>query len=502
MECYFKGFLIMTIKINEIHDIDNNIKGLYEDGVYLKTANRMLKNHESRLLMAQMFLCYGLVVIAFIASSYISSNNISDMYKLLLTVTILLTFIIYPLLGVYKQSSCFSTMVCRVTLAWVVTIIALIVIGFLTKTSDKFSREMILEWFFLVAIFQIPMLKINYYAARQYRNKYTKPLPSLIIGLGKTARYLTRKVNDNYWLPDEIVGMVDGLGGQEKPNVEFNLPVPLLGELSDIKRIIRANEVKRVYVSLPLKLADKVEALNEYLIDFNVDVIWVLDISDWKLMNHSVREIAGIPLLCLNESPVTVSRVMISIKHIFDKIISLLLLLLLSPLLALTAIAIKVTSPGPVIFKQQRHGYDGSMFHIWKFRSMHVHIDALAVQATQGDSRITKLGAFLRRSSIDELPQLFNVLQGTMSLVGPRPHAVEHNDYYCEKISAYLVRHRIKPGITGLAQINGCRGETQTIQKMQQRINFDLEYINNWSLWSDVKILLKTPLSLISRDIY
>jgi len=163
---------------------------------------------------------------------------------------------------------------------------------------------------------------------------------------------------------------------------------------------------------------------------------------------------------------------------------------------------VKTSSSGSVIFKQQRHGYDGSIFNIWKFRTMHLHIDNQAVQAVRGDLRITKLGAFLRRTSIDELPQLFNVLQGTMSLVGPRPHAVEHNNFYSKKISAYLVRHRIKPGITGLAQINGCRGETETLQKMQRRIDYDLEYIHNWSLWFDFEILLKTPVSLISKDIY
>ena len=452
--------------------------------------------------MVQMLFCYLLLVVTFIASAYISSNVISVVYKLLLIVTILLTFIIYPLVGVYKQSPNFITMIIRITIAWIITITTLIVVGFLTKTSDIFSREMIIEWFFLVLVLQVPMLKINYYAANLYRTKFTEPIPSLIIGLGKTARYLTSKVNSNYWLPDKVIGMIDGFDECVSSDLESVLSVPLLGKLSDIKTIISRNKIKRVYVSLPLRLADKVEELNDYLIDSHVDVIWVLDVSDWKLVNHSVREIAGIPLLCLNESPVTVSRVMISVKHTFDKIFSLIIILLLSPLLIATAVAVKITSQGPVIFKQQRHGYDGSIFHIWKFRSMYVHKANQVEQAIKGDSRITNLGAFLRRTSIDELPQLFNVLQGTMSLVGPRPHAIAHNDFYSDKIYAYLVRHRIKPGITGLAQIHGCRGETQTLLKMQQRIDYDLEYIHNWSLWSDFKIMLKTPLSLISKDIY
>jgi putative colanic acid biosynthesis UDP-glucose lipid carrier transferase len=157
-----------------------------------------------------------------------------------------------------------------------------------------------------------------------------------------------------------------------------------------------------------------------------------------------------------------------------------------------------------VFFKQERHGWDGKIIKVWKFRSMKMHVESAGevTQAQREDPRITKAGKFIRRTSIDELPQLFNVLQGSMSLVGPPPHAVAHNEFYSDKINAYLARHRIKPGITGLAQISGCRGETETIDKMQKRVDYDLEYINNWSVWLDVKILIKTPLSLLSKDIY
>jgi putative colanic acid biosynthesis UDP-glucose lipid carrier transferase len=171
-------------------------------------------------------------------------------------------------------------------------------------------------------------------------------------------------------------------------------------------------------------------------------------------------------------------------------------------LLLLFALLIKLTSPGPVIFKQDRHGWNGEVIKVWKFRSMRVHDDREVRQASRNDSRITPVGRFIRRTSIDELPQLFNVLQGHMALVGPRPHAVAHNDYYSGKIRAYMARHRIKPGITGLAQVNGCRGETETLEKMQQRVDIDLRYINNWSLWLDIKILFKTPFTLLSKDIY
>jgi putative colanic acid biosynthesis UDP-glucose lipid carrier transferase len=177
-------------------------------------------------------------------------------------------------------------------------------------------------------------------------------------------------------------------------------------------------------------------------------------------------------------------------------------IIVFSPLLLAIAIAVKLSSPGPIIFKQQRHGWNGKIINVWKFRSMRVHDDQHVQQASRQDSRITAVGRFIRRTSIDELPQLFNVLQGHMALVGPRPHAVAHNDYYTGKISAYMARHRIKPGITGLAQISGCRGETETIDKMQKRVEIDLAYINNWSLWLDIKILIKTPFTLLSKDIY
>ena len=204
----------------------------------------------------------------------------------------------------------------------------------------------------------------------------------------------------------------------------------------------------------------------------------------------------------LNESPLTSQPTAALSKSLLDKSVALMAIALLSPLLVAIGLAVKLTSHGPIIFKQDRHGWNGKVIKVWKFRSMRMHDDLEVKQASRNDSRITPIGRFIRRTSIDELPQLFNVLQGHMALVGPRPHAIAHNDYYSGKILAYMARHRIKPGITGLAQINGCRGETDTIDKMKRRVEIDLKYINNWSLWLDLKILLKTPFTLLSKDIY
>lgn len=207
-------------------------------------------------------------------------------------------------------------------------------------------------------------------------------------------------------------------------------------------------------------------------------------------------------MLTLSETPLTGTRLLI--KSIEDFVLSALLLLAISPLLAIIALAIKLDSPGPVFFKQARNGWSGKTFRIWKFRSMHVHQpeNGVVKQATRNDPRVTRVGAFLRRTSLDELPQLLNVLGGSMSLVGPRPHAVQHDVEYSQRINSYFARHNIKPGITGLAQVRGFRGETTDIEMMRQRVEADIEYINNWSLWLDIVILLRTAGALTGRNAY
>ncbi len=463
---------------------------------------RLLRKHESLLLFCQVFGNCSVVATLLIASILFKHNDVPSYYRELLVNVMFVMVFVYPAFRVYKQAANFYAMAGRISCAWFATVAIVLVLAFLTKTSEQYSREVIIIWTLAVFVLQIPLLKFNYFAVSLYRKKHTKPINSIVVGLGKTARFFSKKLNDNHWLPDKIVGMVNGYGLDVPENIAKELSFPLLGELQNIKQIITLNKVQRVYVSLPLKHAAKVEELNEYLLDYQVDVIWILDVSDWNLMNHSVREVAGLPLLSLNESPVNVSRVQIRIKHALDKIIALIAIFLLSPLLLIVAIAVKLDSKGPVIFRQKRHGYDGKEIYISKFRSMVQHDDTAVKQAQKGDARITKVGAFIRKTSIDELPQLFDVLLGGMSLVGPRPHAIAHNDYYSDKISKYMARHRIKPGITGLAQISGCRGETETIEKMEARVRYDMEYINNWSLWLDFKILVKTPLSLISKEIY
>jgi putative colanic acid biosynthesis UDP-glucose lipid carrier transferase len=243
----------------------------------------------------------------------------------------------------------------------------------------------------------------------------------------------------------------------------------------------------------------RVMNLLDDLRDTTASIYYVPDIFVFDLIQARSGEVHGIPVVAMCETPFYGYRGVA--KRITDIVLSAVILLLLLPLLALIAILVKWTSPGPVIFKQRRYGLDGQEIVIYKFRTMKVTEDGAHIrQASKADDRITPIGAILRRSSLDELPQLINVLQGRTSLVGPRPHAVAHNEEYRKLIKGYMVRHKVLPGITGLAQVNGCRGETSQLHEMQARVNFDLDYLRYWSPMLDIKIILLTLLKVFRDD--
>jgi putative colanic acid biosynthesis UDP-glucose lipid carrier transferase len=300
---------------------------------------------------------------------------------------------------------------------------------------------------------------------------------------------------------NRIVGAVT-VSEVDDPEAAMDSKLKLIGTIDDVIDIVDRYRVRQVYLAIPLDATPRLESIYFRLLDRNVDVHWAPNIFGMTLINHSLRDLAGLPVLTLSETPLTgINRLQ---KDIEDKLLSILFLLFWSPVMIATAIAIKLDSPGPVFFRQPRTGWDGREFRIWKFRSMVVHDvhDGVVKQAERGDARITRVGAFIRKTSIDELPQLFNVLIGDMSLVGPRPHAVEHNDDYSQKITGYLARHRIKPGMTGLAQVRGYRGETKDVDLMAKRVEYDIEYINNWSVGLDLTIIAETALVVFRQEAY
>ncbi len=460
---------------------------------------RLLQNHDTLVQWVQQALNILAVVGSLFALTYWKEGGMGEHYRVMLVFAVLLMVITYHLFGVLRRFDSILGGIQHLARAWGVVIIILAWVAYFTKTSEEYSRQVIVYWALLSFMAQSLIFLTTYEVYKLYRVKYRERIPALIIGTGTVARHLAVSISKNIWLADKIVGVVsygddDGTWHLEKPG--------LLGSEQNIEEIIEKHKIRRVYVALPFSKNRYIKEIQDRLIDSNLDLVWAPDIFEFQLLNHSVREVAGVPLLNLNETPLMAGGPAF-IKAFMDKFIALLAILCLSPILITFALIVKLTSSGPIIFKQVRDGWDGKKFYVYKFRSMYVHTPEKVVkQATKGDPRITKVGAFMRKTSIDELPQLFNVLEGSMSLVGPRPHAVSHNEYYSDKVRAYLARHRIKPGMTGLAQVNGLRGETDTIELMSKRVELDLEYISNWSPLLDIKILFMTPFSLFSKNAY
>ncbi|WP_170919498.1 undecaprenyl-phosphate glucose phosphotransferase [Halomonas sp. BC2] len=262
--------------------------------------------------------------------------------------------------------------------------------------------------------------------------------------------------------------------------------------LDRLARRVTETDAKEIWICVPLELGGVVRAIFYSLRNHTAEVRFIPEFRDMRLLNHRTSEVAGHLAIDLSVSPINgMARV---VKRAEDIIVGSLISLMILPVCIAIALAIKFTSPGPVLFKQYRTGSNGKVFKVYKFRSMKVHQEkeGVVTQATKNDNRLTPIGAFLRRTSLDELPQFYNVLQGRMSIVGPRPHALAHNEYYKELVESYMRRHKVKPGITGWAQVNGLRGETDTLEKMQRRVEYDLWYIDNWSVWLDLKIIFMT----------
>jgi len=423
-----------------------------------------------------------------------------ELYYYPASITPILMWFIYSNSGIYRRFSSNINRSLNVLWAWTKVVCVMLVLAFVAKISSVFSREIIILWFLLGAAFQIIVhLTINYLFILRHAKNHER-IPSIIVGNSELGNYLVEHINSNPWSLHKIVGVIsDEEIGEGEHHIKG---LPKLGSIDELRTLVEKYHIRRVYFALPLRSSHQLREMQVMLLDLNIDIIWAPDIFGLHMISPSVREVAGVPLYFLSESPM-VEGARVS-KLLLDKVVTLLALVLFSPILVGAAIAVKVTSRGPIFFRQERHGLDGKIIKVLKFRSMQVHDehDGQVTQATQNDSRLTSIGAFLRKSSIDELPQLFNVLKGDMSLVGPRPHAKAHNEYYSGKIEAYMSRHRILPGMTGLAQVNGYRGETDTLEKMEKRVEYDLAYINNWSIWMDIGIMIKTVYTLFSKNAY
>ena len=467
---------------------------------YQSRSKRLLQNHDTLVQWVQQGLNIFAVSLPLIILAGRYDFGFESQYRSMLVFAILLQLIIYNAFGVNRRFENLIGGVQHLARAWGTVIIVLALVSFLTKTSESYSRKVIVYWVVISYFLQAAVFLGTYKFYSHYRAKYQERIPSLIIGTGSVAKHLAKSITNNIWLADKVVGVINY--GKDEIHEWTLANIPILGTEENLHEVIETRKIRRIYVALPFSHIHLVKDVQELLIDSNLDIVWAPDIFELRLLNHSVREVAGVPLINLNETPLMAGGPAF-IKAFMDKSIALLVLMMISPLMLTIAAIVKFTSDGPIIFKQIRDGWDGKKFYVYKFRSMYVHTPEKVVkQATKGDPRITPIGRIIRKTSIDELPQLFNVLEGSMSLVGPRPHAVSHNEYYSDKVRAYLARHRIKPGMTGLAQINGLRGETETVELMERRVEFDLEYISNWSPMLDFKIMFLTPFSLLNSKAY
>jgi putative colanic acid biosynthesis UDP-glucose lipid carrier transferase len=375
-----------------------------------------------------------------------------------------------------------------VLLNWLVVVVILAFFGYASGYLSIFPVPLMLTWAALV-----PALLFTSHAAIPHLLPKVMAIEGLqrtavIVGANDLGAKLAGQFQRAPLLGIRLAGVFDDRRAERRAHMPG---VPPLGKIDALADYVKANRVDLIYVTLPMASQPRILQLLNDLRDTTASIYFVPDIFMFDLIQARVDSINGIPVVAVCETPFVGFNGLV--KTASDYVIAASALTLLSPLMLLIAAGVKLSSRGPVLFKQRRYGLDGKQILVYKFRTMTVLEDGAQVrQATRDDERITPLGRFLRKTSLDELPQFINVLQGRMSVVGPRPHAVSHNEQYRKLIDGYMVRHKVKPGVTGWAQVNGFRGETDTVEKMEKRIEYDLAYLRHWSLRLDLVILLKT----------
>ncbi|WP_139536496.1 undecaprenyl-phosphate glucose phosphotransferase [Klebsiella spallanzanii] len=343
----------------------------------------------------------------------------------------------------------------------------------------------ILQWYLLVSLGFVICRTLIRIALGIFRKIGYNTRNVAVVGSLPAGINLLKGFQKEPWLGFVVKGIYD----DNKLDCYDDLPYG--GSLDNLIEDAKSGKLDRIYIAMSMHDEIKVKEIVSQLTDTTCSVLLIPDIFTFNILQSRTEEINGVPVVPLFDTPL--SGINMIFKRLEDIIVSFLIIIIISPVLLLIACAVRFTSPGPIIFRQVRYGMDGKPIKVWKFRSMTVmENDETVKQATKNDTRVTPVGRFLRKTSLDELPQFFNVLFGQMSVVGPRPHAVSHNEQYRSLIKGYMLRHKVKPGITGLAQINGWRGETDTLEKMEKRIEFDLLYIRGWSIWLDLKIIFLT----------
>ncbi|MGR4068079.1 undecaprenyl-phosphate glucose phosphotransferase [Billgrantia sp. C5P2] len=408
--------------------------------------------------------------------------QLDDQYGAALLAIALLVVLANALNGAYQnwRSSSFPQVLLQLLMVWLGIALVVMSLLFLAHVAERYSRLWVgftlLGSFFLsfaMRVVAYQAVKVLYRRGRLRRGVFLVGPESQLLDVGKDMR---RYASEGF----SIVGV-------------HRLKRTLCEEeLEKLVKRVELSGTREIWICVPLERGHEAQLLFRALQQLMVDVRLIPGLKDMRLLNHRVSQVAGRYALDLSVSPMAGMAPVI--KRLEDIVLGTLISVLILPVCLVLAVVVKLSSPGPVLFKQYRTGINGKRFKVYKFRSMAMHQEpeGQVTQAKRGDARVTRVGAFMRRTSLDELPQFYNVLQGRMSIVGPRPHALAHNEHYRELVESYMRRHKVKPGITGWAQVNGLRGETDTLEKMEQRVEHDLWYIDNWSLGLDLKIIFLT----------
>ncbi len=372
--------------------------------------------------------------------------------------------------------------------SWVSLLAILFLCAYATKSLGLFDTGVLAYWAVITPVLQWLTVFSGRHLLRREAAKPENRRTAVVVGAGALGVKVARAFQARGDIGMSFQGYFDD---RMDERVDRNAVTQRLGSLSQVAGYVREHGVHEVYVTLPLGSQPRIVQLLEQVQGTTASVYFVPDVFGISIIQGRLQDMNGVPVVGLCETPFTGTNRLA--KRVSDIVLASIILVLISPLLLALAIGVRLSSPGPAVFKQRRNGLDGDEIIVYKFRSMRAQDNGdVITQATKDDPRVTPFGAFIRRTSLDELPQFINVLQGRMSIVGPRPHAVAHNEMYRQLIKAYMVRHKVKPGITGWAQVHGLRGETDTIEKMQARVEYDLEYLRNWSIGLDLQIIART----------
>lgn len=463
------------------------------------TFRSLLKKNADTISMIQRLVDPLLILItgAVVYAIRFGSFEIPEEYIVILIGICLICLAIFPFFDLYRprRDESLWSEIQTLTKAWFIVYAVLVGIMFATKTSTEYSRVWI-AGLMIGGLSSMTLFRLILRSSLRFlRRRGINTRNIVIAGAGELGREVAQRITASHWTGLKIIGFYDDAPQFQGQVIEG---VPVRGGLPLLPQEATGLGVNQVWIALPLNQDAQVKSMVAQLNRLPVQITFVPDIYGVHLLNHSIGEIAGLPVIHIMETPL--SGINGFIKELEDKILAISILLAASPLILLIILGVKLSSPGPVFYKQLRGGMHGERIWVWKFRTMKHHSEPpeKIFQAVPGDARITPFGAFLRRTSLDELPQFLNVLKGDMSIVGPRPHAVEHDHFYQQQIDTYILRHQVKPGLTGWAQVNGWRGETGEIRKMENRIRHDIYYINNWSLWFDLRIIVRTVFIILT----